>query len=479
MFQDKGKRKPSLRMFYSAEVLSAVLIGLFLVSGFLASPISLKEGRSYAQSSGSQSWHQGTNQSTPQVDVNYTEMYTSGPNINSNQTLDRLDADMGLGYNDGTGEAVLFGISYSFAPGGMDLADHEVLNWSKVIDAGLTLQTAAMVNDTSLGTMYVFNGFDIVNGSANDFSLAYNNLGHGNYTYSVNNVIGSINYANATSISIGAVSLSTANTVYNGKTLNESIARFNVTIDALMSNVPLPPISSTLENASSTVSVPVVLMFQVTHDVVQTNIKYGVSVDWSANKAFPTGIVNADNGTFVSNVLKTGDNFSLVAADRLSFAYGRAAGANTSYTQATTFTTDPENDSAIYLVNGTQLCREVFPLNYTIDGSTQVINTSRVYVPVSFQSTWNQSSMFVVYGGFKYNVSSGFTFDPAVITPNSVSASNNNPGPSNLHSSTTGSSSNNPTRSEGSLYLIIPAAVVIAIAAGAVLVIRRKSVAKS
>ncbi len=439
----------------------------------------------FASAISSSSWHEGTNQSTPEVDVNYSEMYSTGPNVNTNATLDRLSADMGLGYNDGTGESVLFGISYSFAPGGINLTSDQVLNWSKVVDAGFTLQTQANVNGTLIGTMYTFTGFDIVNGS--NLSLSYNNLGHGNFSYSVNNIVSSINYANATSITIGAVSLSTANTTYNGRTLNESIARFNVTIDAQMSNLPLPPINPGLQNYSSSVPVPVVLMFEVTHDTAQTDIKYGVSIDWSATRAFPTSILNNNDNSsqppLIPNALKTGDNFSLIAADRLSFAYGKFEGANTTYTYGTTFTTDPENDSAIYLVNGTQLCREVFPTNYTITGSSEVYNTTRVYVPVSFQSTWNQSSMFVVFNGFQYNESSGFSFDPAVITPNSVSNSISQQ-PTLSSSSSTGSSSSSshmtsnpssPNSPPNPILIVIPVAVVLAaIAAGTVIVLRRK-----
>jgi hypothetical protein len=471
-----------------ATILVLVLLSLSTfplstqVVGLRTTPLSPQ----FASAISSSGWHEGTNQSTPEVDVNYSEMYGTGPNINTNVTLDRLGAYMGLGYNDGTGESVLFGVSYSFAPSGLDLSDDQVLNWSKVVDAGLTLQTQANVNGTSIGTMYTFTGFDIVNGGANDFSLTRNDLGNGNFTYSVNNIVGSINYANATSITIGAVSLSTANTTYNGRTLNESIARFNVTIDAQMSDLPLPPINPSLQNNSSSVSVPVVLMFEVTHDTAQTDIKYGVSVDWSSTKAFPTATQNNSNPNatlLVPNALKTGDNFSLVAADRLSFAYGKSAGANTSYTYGTTFTTDPENDSAIYLVNGTQLCRELFPTNYTITGSSQTYNTTRVYVPISFQTTWNESSMFVVFGGFQYNESSGFSFDPSVITPNSVSNSVSQQPTFSSSASVTGSSSPSSTASKPStsnsppnpIMIVIPVVVILAaIAAGAVIALRRK-----
>jgi hypothetical protein len=402
-------------------------------------------------------------------------MYGTGPNINSNQTLDRLDADMVLNYQDGTGETVLFGVSYSFAQGGMDLSTHQVLNWSKVVDAGLTLLNNAVVNGTSLGTMYTFMGFDVVNGTASQFSLTKNypnGSDPNSFSYSVNNIVGSINYANATSIQIGAVNLSTANTTSNGKTMTVSIAKFNVTVDALMSNLSLPPTSPGVQqNANSSNDiVPVVLMFQVTHDTVQTEIKYGVSVDWSNSNAFPTATIKSTNlpnpPSLIPGALKDGDNFSLVAADRLSFGYGRANGANTTYTYATTFTTDSQNDSAIYLVNGTQLCRELFPTSYSINENPKVINTTRDYVPVSFQSTWNESSMFIVYGGFKYNESTGFTFDPVVITPNSVS--------SNTVSTSSHLKTTNGPNEPNWLQVLIPVGLVITVAIAATMIMLRR-----
>ena len=476
-------------MFSSAKVLLVILVSLFLLSGVFVSPTSVNT-RSYAQSSdSSQPWHQGTNESTPQVDVNYTQQFSQGVTETTNETSDLLSGGMTLRYMDGTGEMIALTTTYAFTQGGINMSDDQVLNWSDVFNAGINLNTWATVNKTAIGTIYSFMGFDIVNGTANQFNLTRNNLDFGNNTcpgcfdYSVNNIIGSINYANASSISIGAVSLSTANTTYDGNTLTESIAKFNVTVDALMSDLPLPPIPPQMQNLTDDVPVPVVLMFTVIHDTAQTNIKYGVSINWNATKAFPVAKENGDipgHELYPAN-FTTGDNFSLVAQDRLSFAYGSS---QNTMVNLPTFSSDALNDSAIYYVNNTQLCKEQFPTNFTMLGSSQLYNTTRDYIPVSWQTTWNQSSIFVVFGGFKYNESSGFMFDPAVITPNSVSVINNpNPNPNNTnpttYSSAGGSKNNNPSNLSGSLSVIIPVAVVVAIAAGTVVVVKRRSSSKS
>jgi hypothetical protein len=101
-------------------------------------------------------------------------------------------------------------------------------------------------------------------------------------------------------------------------------------------------------------------------------------------------------------------------------------GTTTGSTSTGTFSTDAQNDSAIYNVNGAVLCRELVPTNYTINGSSQIYSTTRVYCPYSmYNGATGQgaSSIYVIFGGFIYNQSSGFSFDPAVIAYNSGSNS--------------------------------------------------------
>ncbi len=432
-------------------------------------------------------WHEGTNVSTPQIDVSYFEHFTEGATTYSNQSNDIMVGDMVFNYPDGTGEMVLFGLTYTFAPGGLNMTTNQVLNWSKVTTAGVSYNTWSNVNGTPVSTLYTFTGFDIVNGSANDFNLTRSDGPNDSFYYNINNIIGSLNYENSSSITIGAVSLSTVNATYDGQTLTESIAKFNITLEAQISDLPLPPEPPSLGNfTASSVPVPVVMMFTITHDTAQTEIKYGLDVNWSAVQAFPTATEYPNNpNPFSPGALKTGDNFSLVAQDRLSFGYTAPGGMTST---VATFSTDSGNDSAIYVVNGTELCRELFATNYTAIGSSEVYNTTRVYLPISWQSTWNQSSMFVVIGGFQYNESSGFAFDPAVIMPNSVnnpvmttstsSSGGTSSGHPSVSSSVTSSSSQSPEHSSSApfpIMTVVPVAgVVAAIVAGSLLFASRR-----
>ncbi len=153
------------------------------------------------------------------------------------------------------------------------------------------------------------------------------------------------------------------------------------------------------------------LTFQVTHNTTATEYKYGASVDWSADKNFTT-----------ATPMTTGESYSLVAQDLLTFSYSSTNGGQV--TQISAFSTDPNNDSAIYYLNSQEICRELVTTQYTIAGSSQVHNTTRIYQASSYQgSTGNTSSIDVVFDGFKYNESTGFAFDPAVITPSSIAAS--------------------------------------------------------
>ena len=220
-----------------------------------------------------------------------------------------------------------------------------------------------------MGTTYEFDGFDIVNGTAQQLSL-YQVGNSTNYAYMLNNIVGSIWYANCSSAEIGPITLTSENATYNGTAVTDSIATFNVTLDAQIIDTQLvrpgpggmeiPP-HQTLNN------VPVVLTFQVTENSAYTAYKYGVNLDWSADNAFPTTGLN------------NGDNFTLVSFDNLGFETSQSS--TSPIQNIFFFSTDAENDSAIYSVNGTELCQELFPLNYTINGNSETYNTTRIFVP--------------------------------------------------------------------------------------------------
>lgn len=403
----------------------------FSVQRTAGNPAKLLQSFAQSADDNSSAWHVGGNQSTPEVDVNYTQDYTTSSALNvqpENKSV--LDTQMVVSYNDGTGEMIQFDTRYFFNQGGLNVTGQQVLNWNDVNQSGVVLNTFSNVNGTSLDTIYSFNGFEILNGTASQFNLtSYVPYGPGAIIgHAINNIIGSINYANCSSITIGNVALSTANTTTpSGATINQSIAKFNVTMEAQITDIPLPPQQENALESQNSSTIPVILMFEITHDTLQTEIKYGVDIDWSALKAFPTatelavGPINQNPLTY--NILKTGDNYSLVAQDNLAFSYGSSHSAST---YLGVFSSDPQNDSAIFIANGTQVCRELFPTNYTLEGSSQVYNTTRLYVSLNWEwngsssTNNNESAIYVVFGGFKYNESSGFAFDPAVITPNSV-----------------------------------------------------------
>ena len=243
-----------------------------------------------------------------------------------------------------------------------------MLNWSELTYSDLGINTWQNVNETSLGTIYFFKGFDIINGTAQNFTLSqiYNNNSQnlpGSYSYYDNNVVGDISYLNYSTVQISPVTLSTVNATYEGTSMTDSVATFNVTFVAQISNAPLAETLAGTSQNQTVVNVPVVFMFQITHDVAHTQYKYGININLSAGKAFP----NWGN-------LQSGDSYSLVADAYLQFLYNNT-------TSQSYFSSNANNDSAIYQVNSTELCREIFPLNYTISGDPLLYNTSRIYVP--------------------------------------------------------------------------------------------------
>lgn len=374
-------------------------------------------------------WHDGSNQSTSLVNVTYSENYStvSQPINNTMTQMSLLQRFMWLQYNDNTGARVGFELHCVFYPGGINISEQKVVNWSKLYNIELILHSESWEFNTTVGTMYSFQGFDIVKGNATNVSLTKINEGNGSFFYAVNNTIGSIsywtNYAN-----IGNIQLSEG-------VNNESIAKFNVSVNAninnggssgYQSNVTQDPVSATFS-------------FTVTHNLTATEYKYGANVNWSSSKSFPTSIP-----------MKSGDHYSLVARDLLMFYVGGTNG------EIKQFSTDAGNDTAIYSMNNNTLCKELFTTNYSIDNGTHLFNTSRIYVSDSTHDQFgNVSSVFVVFGGFIYGNSSSLSFDPAVITQNSIKSGGLSFG-------------------SGSLLPYVVVIAVIAIGSGVVLRLRKK-----
>ncbi len=381
-------------------LMGTVLTVLFVMSGliFVSPPqAASSESQILQPSISTQSltdWHDGTNQSTALLTVTYSENYStvSQPINNTMTQMDLLQRFMWLQYNDSTGARVGFELHCVFYPGGINITDQKVVNWSKLYNIELILHSESWELNRTVGTMYSFQGFDIVKGNASDVSLSKINEGNGSYFYAVNNTIGSISYW-ANYAKIGNVVLS----IGPG---NESIAKFNVLVNATINDGT----SSGYQPNLTQEPVSAMFSFTVTHNLTATEYKYGANVDWSSSKYFPTSVP-----------MKKGDHYSLVANDLLMFYVGGTNG------EVKKFTTDSGNDTAIYSMNNNTLCKELFTTSYSIDNGTNLLNTTRIYVSDSTHDQFgNVSSVYVVFGGFTYGNSSSLSFDPAVITPNTI-----------------------------------------------------------
>lgn len=356
-------------------------------------------------SGGSEAWHAGSNFTTPQVNVTYDQTwFNMGPASGGGGDLQNMGETMMLTYNDSSGSFFDLNIDYNFNPGGIDVANHTVLDWSKMYWMAVSIQSGSWQNQTWAGTSYSLLGFFIVNGTASNFSLFPNhNEGGGGSNWEPANAIADLTYAsrNAT---IGALTLSTEPYAYKNATLEESVAIFNVSLSSQIAGNNAPPGSKNITGTN--VTVPTTLTFKVTHTLTTTSYKYGAAVDMSGAKAFPTNTHE-----------KTGQNYSFVAMDRAQYAHANEQ------TWLENFTTNGANSTAYYNWSGKPQAEEYFTQNYTIDGNSTVRNTTRVYIEnQSVSNGVDNSAVFIVFDGFRYNVSTGFTFDPQVTVQSSGGA---------------------------------------------------------
>lgn len=273
--------------------------------------------------------------------------------------------------------------------------------------------------------MYSFQGFDIVKGNASNVSLAKISEGSGSFFYTVNNSIGSISYW-TNFASIGNVFLSTGAN-------NESIAHFNISINATMGNGSSQGYQSNITQDP----ISAVFSFTVTHNLTSTQYKYGANVNWSSAKSFLTAVP-----------MKAGETYSLVAKDLIMFYVGGTNG------EVKQFSTDSANDTAIYSWSNQIMCRELLTTGYYIDNGSVLHNTTRIYVADSSHDQFgNVSSVFVIFSGFSYGNSSSVSFDPAVITPNSLKTGN---------------------EAQSQLFMPILVIVIVAVVAGGVVFVRTR-----
>lgn len=348
----------------------------------------------YIRNDSGEFWHRGVNTSTPEVDVNYTTNFQKAPENGSND-WEQMECRMALKYKDGSDAHVILYLLYCFRPGGLDFTNGRVIDWSKLIGCGEMLETGNWVNNISVASNCIFTGFSIINGSATGplHNSTYTYLGHISYN--------SIDYSNGSqhnpSAKISDLDLSTQDYMLNGTALKESIATFNVSINATIGRI----FNSTLDS----VDLPVVLRFQVTHNITQTTYKYGLDANWDANMNFPTNYP-----------MSTGGNYSLVSTDvvGLSYELGSHSGSYLS-----TFDTNLANDTATWSVNGTVLGKQYFTTQYNINGNSSQLSTKRYKEIITHNGT-TVNLVNVWFTGFRYNISTGFSFDPKVVLYNSI-----------------------------------------------------------
>lgn len=345
-------------------------------------------------------WHTDGNSTSPEVDISYCEMFIPRP-FDIFQP-ERLQQMMNFSYNDGTLCKVFFNIICTFGSGGLDFANHQILNWSKCMEIIPHFGVQSFFNDSVLiSSSYQFNGFYIVNGTAADVQLMNMTGGTSDWEFVPDNVFAFIDYRDTT-FKIGHVTLSTREYSYQNQTLNESIADFSVTINASIGVKGPPPVEHEY--------IPVALNFHLIHNVTSTVYKYGVDVNWSAHKDFPTD--------WNFKTLKTGDDFTLIAADGQQGAVYFMDQVDAIQLHA--FQINDANDTVIFSYAGTEYCRLFLTTNYTIYGDTPR-NTTRLYV--ENLGVFNGdifSGVFVCFDGFKYNQSTGMAFDPTVKVPSFI-----------------------------------------------------------
>jgi hypothetical protein len=211
-------------------------------------------------------WHEGTNQSTPEAYVNYTVGYAS-----TSTGQDKMVQDLTLSYRDPTRASVKFEFTYSFSAGGLDITNHRVLDWKKLHGIHFNIYTTTTVKGTLVSTLYSpdQDGLTIIAGSARNLILdpwwsteSYRPVGTvlTGQGYSIQTPSGFIIWTNAT-MRFGAVTMSSKPYIYGNRTMNESIATFNVT----MANASIGHWNGVYGSGSATIMANMSAVFMVRH----------------------------------------------------------------------------------------------------------------------------------------------------------------------------------------------------------------------
>ena len=328
-------------------------------------------------------WHVENNRSTAEVDITYTESIGGG---DDGSGLDMLEQTMVLHYKDGTNAAAGFITRIKFNDGG--IVGGAVDDWSKANATEPTFFSASSTSNYSIGADYKFNGFEIYKGNSANIDLINITLGGGAWALKLDESkrIGFINVI-LKNYKIGAVTLNTDEVLYEGNMVTQSIAEFDIIVNA------------TIGNYTHAHDTQVIFEFEVRHMINETKYKFGIDVNWAGYEDFPTELD-----------MNLGDEYFLVANDRLSvgvetFAIG-------------TFYCNAENDTAIFKFEDEEICRQQFTTAFKINHTGSDINTSRFYLQnATYQSSSYGSRVYVFFDGFRYGQSYGISFDPTVVVP--------------------------------------------------------------
>ena len=363
-------------------------------------------------------WHDGTNQSTSELDVEYSETYDKFEWDNDGDEDDGvLIQQMKISYKDGTDTNIWFAFSHLFNGSiGIDVVNRNVTNWNERDDVHTELSSRnKLPPEYGLGwellTLTEFEGFKIYNGTSADLNISKTEEYPDSWEWHVDEQdwLADLKFRNC-SMRIGQVTLDTEEYSSNGTASIKSIVKFDIHINA---TIGLETNKNRGIKQNKTV-INAVLSYTINHTVDYTKMKYGMDIDWSKAKDFPT-LKN-----YVS--IKEGDPYCLMLEQ------GPQIGIYISETDGIeTFSTNDENDTAIFKWDGHLLFEHKAVKTYNLKGDPTPRNTTRIYYEVAGydQNTeQNYSRILVFFDGFIYNQSTGFECDPTYIMYSGVSASN-------------------------------------------------------
>ena len=325
-------------------------------------------------------WHEENNISTTEVDITYSESIGSG----DGSGLTMLEQRMSIHYKDGTNAAAGFATGLKFNDGG--IVGGVVEDWSKINYTEPTFFSDTPLSGQNVAANYKFNGFEIYKGNSTSIGLSNITL-PGGWALKLDESkrIGVIDVL-VKNYKVGAVTLNTAEVLYEGNMVTQSIADFDIIVNA------------TIGNTTQTHDTQVIYKFEVRHMINETRYKFGVEINWTGYEDFPTEL-NMDYG----------DEYFLVANDRLSVGFETFA--------INTFDSNPGNDTAIFKFEDEEICRQYFTTAFKINLTESDTSTSRLYLQNYTTQGGYGSRTYVFFNGFKYGQSIGIRYDPMIVVP--------------------------------------------------------------